>query len=618
MRIRSIIISLAILLPWPPFAFAAGEESRIPLPYQEAGLTQRQAAAILLDRFAFGARPGEIDQVLAQGLEAWLEGQLSGNRPEVELAGRLAPLKTLTMSPREIATTYPGLGMVRAQAAREGVISRMDPCSDAAENRKKVRAFAQQNGYQPQQELIGELMTQKLLRALYSENQLVEVLVDFWFNHFNVSITHNRVRPYVLPYERDAIRPHVLGHFRDLLGATAIHPAMLLYLDNAASSAPEGIPTTMSRPVERSGVGGRSPRRGRNPAEQEQGRPRGLNENYARELLELHTLGVDGGYTQQDVIEVARAFTGWTVFPPGPRGDRLRKQRARGTGLAEEGEFLFRANAHDATPKVILGETFPAGGGREEGERVLDMLARHPATARHIATKLAARFVSDQPPASLVERLATRFLETGGDLRALIRTIATSPEFWHEAARRGKIKAPFELAVSALHALHAEVEQSRPVLEWIGRMGQPLYAHQAPTGYPDGAEAWVNTGSLLSRMNFGLHLALGRIPGIVFDLTTLNRGREPESVEAALATYAALILPERDLTEMLRLLSPAARDPDFAEKVGRAAPREVEARSDDSGGVPDGPPQVVPREDPPAPLAQVVGLILGSPQFQRR
>ena len=634
---RAISVSLATLLPWYVFVFAAGQEPRTRLPYRDARLTQRQAAAILLDRFAFGARPGEIDRVVAQGLENWLEEQLSGNRPEHELVGRLAPLKTLTLSARESAATYPGPGTVRAQAIREGVISRNDPPTDRAETRQKLQTFAQHKGYRPQRELTEELMTQKLLRAVYSEGQLSEVLVDFWFNHFNVSVTHNRARPFVLAYERDAIRPHVLGHFRDLLGAPPKHPAMLLYLDNAESTAPAGTMTTMSRAIERldnrSGSRGRIPRPGRSQASADAGRQRGINENYARELMELHSLGVDGGYTQQDVIEVARVFTGWTVLPAGPREDQLRKNLARSgsLGFTQEGEFLFRADAHDATEKLILGETFPPGGGMEEGERVLDMLARHPATARHIATKLAARFVSDQPPPLLVKRLTQRFLETAGDLRALIRTIATSPEFWREAARRSKVKSPFELAASALRVLNADLEQPRPILEWIARMGQPLYAYQAPTGYPDRAEAWVNTGSLLNRMNFGLHLALGRIPGIVFDLPTLNHGREPESIEAALVTYAALILPERDLTETLRLLTPVAPDLSFAQKVDKAARRGTEVSPeapsvlrDQSAGVADDDerPSAPVREGStvtmPTPLAHVVGVILGAPEFQRR
>jgi uncharacterized protein (DUF1800 family) len=602
MQFRSAIFLLATLLFLTPLALGAGQESGKGLPYTEANLTQRQAAAILLDRFAFGPRPGELDRVVATGLDVWLEEQLSGDLPDPELKRRLASLRTLTLTAREIAATYPRPGLVRAQASREGVIPKTDSQMDRSAMRKTLRAFMLKKGYRPQRELLKELMTQKLLRAVYSENQLVEVLTDFWFNHFNVSIRNNRARPFVLPYERDAIRPHVLGHFRDFLGATAKHPAMLLYLDNAQSTAPKGTITTMALAIERmrtqSGIRGRMARRWSNRAlaqgqssmesqQPQRRRRRGINENYARELMELHTLGVDAGYTQHDVIEVARAFTGWTIFPPGARGDRIQKRIARGKdfGFVHRDDFLFRADAHDATQKVILGTPFPAGGGINEGERVLDMLARHPATARYISHQLAVRFVSDEPPGSLVERLTQRFLETSGNLRVLIRTIVYSPDFWREAARRTKVKSPLEVAVSSLRALTTDLHHPGPILDWIARMGQPLYAYNPPTGYPDRAETWINTGSLLSRMNFGLHLAHGRIPGASVNLPQFNDSRRSEPVEAVLKTYADQILPERDVTETLRVLAVTLRASDFPEWSSHAA---------------------------------AVGIILGSPEFQRR
>jgi uncharacterized protein (DUF1800 family) len=254
----------------------------------------------------------------------------------------------------------------------------------------------------------------------------------------------------------------------------------------------------------------------------EERRPRGLNENYARELLELHTLGVDGGYTQDDVVAVARAFTGWTTYPPGPlRGEvEERIERARrfpDAGFVFEESFLFRADAHDAGGKTILGRRYPAGRGIEDGVEVLDQLARHPSTARHLATRLAVRFVADEPPAALVDRLAASYLASGGDLRRLMRELVESPELWSPDARHAKVKSPFELAASALRAVGAELRDPRPTLEWISRMGQPLYACQAPTGYPDHAEAWVNTGALVHRINFGAELAGGRIAGVDLD-----------------------------------------------------------------------------------------------------
>ncbi len=625
------------------------------LPYAEAGLTKRQAAAHLLDRFAFGARPNDIDKVVEMGLENWLMAQLNNAEPSPKLNEKLAAFKTLTMPASEIAALYPNPGILLAQAYKDGVISKSDTAgANRAELRRKVLEYYKKEGVRPQRELIQELLSQKLLRAIYSENQLAEVLTDFWFNHFNVSITKNQAKGFVLSYERDAIRPFVFGKFREMLGATAKHPAMLLYLDNAQSSAPEGAQTTMTQTLNRYRKNPIAARRiddaiAKNDAmnkEMQNEMPellkqfipkKGINENYARELMELHTLGVDGGYAQKDVVEVARALTGWTVFPRGKRAEKLRERLERGkaVGFIQEGEFLFRADAHDAGEKTILGVTFPAGGGKEEGEKVLDMLAAHRSTATFISTKLAKRFVSDAPPKSLIEKLSRTFLETNGDLKAMMKTIAESPEFWSKDARRVKIKSPFELTVSALRAVDADVSNTRQVSRWIEKQGQPLYAYQAPTGYPDRAEAWINTGSLLNRMNFGLNLALGRIKGVKLDLSALNKNREPESAEDALKTYAALLMPERDLSETLRLLTPVIRDPQFAEKIARAIPpaqpskkpamqsldglpfdealiREFLADDDST----DEPTQAMTSKE--AELANIVGTILGSPEFQRR
>lgn len=617
-------------------------------PYQEAGWTKEEAAAHVLDRFAYGPRPGEVQRVADYGLERWLEEQLSGKLPEKDLEKRLQVLPALEMSTAEIVQTYPNPGFVLRMAAREGVISRADSTLARAEQRAKVRAYAESRGFRPQRELAGQLLAQKLGRAVYAENQLIEVLTDFWFNHFNVSITDNRARVYVLSYEREAIRPHVLGKFDDMLLATAKHPAMLLYLDNAQSTAPDSVATTMSLALQKHrnqpGLRGKLMRhkidremekrqREREQVLQqipEEFRPRrGLNENYARELLELHTLGVDGGYTQQDVIEVARAFSGWTIMPPLLRDGKMNERLERGkrAGFIQEGEFLFRADAHDAGEKIILGEQFPAGGGMEEGERVLEMLAQHPATAEHVAFKLAAKFVCDEPPPPLVERLARTFRDTNGDLRALMRALIEAPEFWQRETRGAKIKSPLELAASAARALNADIQNPRALLRWIADMGQPLYAYQAPTGYPDRASFWINSGALLQRMNFGLALAAGKIKGVSFDLLALNQGREPESAEAALASYVNFLLPARDHAATVRLLAAMVNDPALPNKVAAAAP-EAQQRAEAPAMPSD---ELFDEEDEHAPaganehgpsqantLAQVVGVILGSPGFQRR
>ncbi len=599
------------------------------MPYAAAGLTEREAAAHLLSRFTFGPRPGEVDRVAAMGLEAWFEAQLRADAPEDALEARLARLPALALPDSALLRVYPRPVVVRNRAVRDGYLTRADlEALPRPALEDTLRAYREAHGYRPFRELHGQLFAQKLLRARYAENQLAEVLTDFWFNHFNVAFQDGQARPYLLSYERSAIRPHVLGRFRTLLGATAKHPAMLLYLDNARSSAPEDAMTTLDVNMSRmEATGGPAVRRrieaARRRMEMRQtrsadaparpGARRGVNENYARELMELHTLGVDGGYTQADVEEVARAFTGWTVLPPTPEGDavRTRLEGRRRAGFVIEDGFLFRPNRHDAGAKHLLGETFPEGGGLDEGERVLDLLAAHPSTARHLARKLAVRFVSDDPPDALVDDLAAVYLDTGGDLRAVVRAIAYSPYFWETAALRAKVKSPLELSVSALRALDADFDDPRGLLNWLRKMGQPLYAYQAPTGYPDRAEAWINTGTLLNRMNFAMRLASGRIRGVTVDLPALNRNHEPASVEAALTTYARLLLPGRDVTATVAQLLPIAADPGFARRLDASARRTAPPDEDGS----EAPAEAVPT---PAALARVVGVILGSPGFQRR
>jgi uncharacterized protein (DUF1800 family) len=334
----------------------------------------------------------------------------------------------------------------------------------------------------PQAVIAYDLSEGKLYRAILSNRQLEEELSDFWYNHFNVFLDKGADRFQVPTYERDAIRPHVLGRFRDLLEATASSPAMLFYLDNWQSVAPE---------TERAANENRPA--GKRPA-------RGLNENYARELMELHTLGVDGGYTQKDIIEVARCFTGWTIKQP----------RAGGT-------FTFNEKVHDKGEKVVLGVTIPAGGGKEDAEKVLDILAAHPSTARFISKKLAQRFVADDPPPELVARMAKKFQDTKGDIREVMKVMLTSKEFFSEGAYHAKVKSPFEMTVSAIRATGARVDFAFQLAQQIARLGQPLYRKLEPTGYSNANGEWVNSASLLARMNFAMALAQNRIPGVKVD-----------------------------------------------------------------------------------------------------
>lgn len=338
--------------------------------------------------------------------------------------------------------------------------------------------------------LVAQAMTARLARALQSPAQLEEVLTEFWFNHFNVYAGKNAVGVLVADYEQRAIRPHVLGRFRDMLGATARHPAMLIYLDNAQSVVPGYQPPQRARP----GLAGRPESRARVTA--------GLNENYARELMELHTLGVDGGYGQADVTELARMLTGW--------GLDSRKARLGGSGDL----FLFDPRKHDAGPKTWLGRPV-RGTGQAEGERALDLLAAHPATARHLAFKFAQAFVADEPPPGLVQKLADNFRATGGDLREFTRTLIGADEFWSRAAYQAKFKTPYQYLLSSLRALDLPLAEPQPVLQALAQAGQPLYGAQTPDGYPNTAAAWRNPEALTQRVQ--LAITLGRRSGVTAD-----------------------------------------------------------------------------------------------------
>jgi len=326
----------------------------------------------------------------------------------------------------------------------------------------------------PQNVVASDLTEAKLLRAIYSNHQLEELLVDFWFNHFNVFLNKGADR-YLMPaYEREAIRPHVFGKFYDLLLATAQSPAMLFYLDNWQSVAPAAVPPRAN-----------------------QKNKRGLNENYGRELLELHTLGVDGGYTQKDVIEVARCFTGWTIANP-----------------RKGGGFEYNDKVHDKGLKIVLGHVIPAGGGMNDGLEVLQILAHHPSTAHFISLQLARRFVADDPPPSLVHRMAQTFSKSGGDLRQVMQSMLASPEFWSEGAYRVKIKTPFELVASTVRATNADVDSAFALGNELQKLGEPLYRKIEPTGYSNSNAEWISTAALLERMNFAVALAHNRIPGV--------------------------------------------------------------------------------------------------------
>jgi len=528
-----------------------------------------------LDRLTFGPRPGDIDRVKRMGLKKWMNQQLHPDRMDENpvLEARLQALESLRMTPLEAVQHYPTPQMIRAiaqgkqplpddlllRASVERFLVRyrtrialasntpappdfkedLDPMQTLDEvlspaeleivrsgngekkgqllesmppdriedmliamtQRQRLQLFGPAsstirreifllNG--PQQVVAYDLLDSKMLRAVESTRQLAEELDDFWFNHFNVFYDKGADRFLIPQYERDAIRPHVLGQFRDLLEATAKSPAMLFFLDNSESVRPDLDANDKKRKVKR-----------------------GLNENYGRELMELHTLGVNGGYTQKDVTEVARCFTGWTIQEP-----------------RKGGSFFYNDKLHDKGEKIVLGHVIAAGGGIEDGEQVLDILARHPSTAHFISQELAQRFVADNPPESLVNRMAQTFLSTNGSIREVMKTILASKEFWSQGAYRSKVKSPFEMVASSARALDANVIDGWALANQVGMLGEPLYRKLEPTGYSNLNAEWINSASLLGRMNFALQLAQNHVESVKVNVSRF--GDDPSEVAKAL------------------------------------------------------------------------------------
>lgn len=622
---------------------------KISFPYQQNGLTTRQAAAHLLSRFTFGAKPGDIDRVVSKGLERWFVEQLQGDAADNEVNKRLQEYSDLQLSNSQIASLYPQPGQLLRMAEKEGLISRDSiNITDRASYRSKLAVIMKEKGVKPRSELFRQFINQKIIRATYSNNQLHELLTEFWFNHFNVSATNNNCAIYIPAYERDIIRPHVTANFEELVMATAQSPAMLIYLDNFISAAnTTSQKPTMTRAAQRRLQQQMAPSMDKNAADEMMAKVQaarqnqGLNENYARELMELHTLGVDGGYTQKDVTEAARILTGWTVYPIAEYGplnamkkylDRIGEEKLTERGFVKKDDFLFALNRHDAGEKTVLGKKYE-GTGYDEGVQLIHMLANHTSTAKFICKKIAIKFVCDEPPASLVEKMTQTFLQSGGSIKEVLITMASAPEFWSDDALRQKTKSPFELAISSVRALDADVNMPFLLNTWITRMGQKLYYYQAPTGYPDRGKYWINTGALLNRMNFGLALANGKIPGVQINHLALNKGHEPESAEDALETFGKLLLPERDLSATIKRLTPLLNDPQLEKKIEKAAQEKMNMQQVMAAGNDD---DDYPQDELPMKqsnegsmkqktvsynknmLNQVVGIIIGSPEFQRK
>jgi uncharacterized protein (DUF1800 family) len=587
----------------------------------------------VLNRLTFGPRPGDAEKVRSMGIDKWIDLQLHPDRISDQSTNDLLARYPVFSTPTgDIVRSFEELQRLQRQVKRadanDTTMTRPEERQQLLAQNPQLRQAAQRN-----QQMVGEIQSAQLARAVTTERQLNEVMVDFWENHFSVFAGKGQTRLYLPQYDRDVIRPNALGKFRDLLGAVAKSPAMLFFLDNWESAADSTHPTLAQarRPGGR-GFGGIRPGGQLPPAirerlmnatpeerqrilqqAQQRGR-RGLNENYARELMELHTLGVDGGYTQKDVQEVARALTGWTFN-------------------RQTGEYVFNPAIHDAGEKTILGQKFPAGHGEDEGERVLDMVARSPSTARFITTKLARHFVSDDPPKGLVDRCSNTFTKTDGDIRETLQCVITSPEFFSRAAYRAKVKTPFEVVASALRAVNAAPDTTPRTAQLVARLGQPIFGRQTPDGWPDRGDAWMNTGAILNRINFGLSLAAGQIPGARLtnwtDFTSLQTQPRAQQVDAVVKSMLGGQVSTETRQVLMSGENPMLSANDANGMVdssamvlgGRGRRAGEPPQKPDGKGFPRGPGAQIPGFGRPVNLQglpQVVGLALGAPEFQRR
>jgi len=673
-------------------------------------LTEDQKILHVLNRLGFGARPGDVERVKSIGIDKYIEQQLNPNSIADRTAeAKVKNLDVLKMSNEELFAKYPNGQAVLRMVARENGLNKVDVAQlrkknqvegaammpengtmmssppDAQKNgdesklsdaeRQKIQrevaaVYREKNLGRPQQ-ITQQLNASRIMRAVYSERQLNEAMVDFWTNHFNVYSGKAATRWFLPEFDRDVIRPNALGNFKDLLLATAKSPAMLFYLDNYQSISPN---TRINS--ERGGQGGGNRQLERainNPQVRErikarQGitdaqldariekmrqnrqsvdmpnasnapqkikkQQRGINENYAREIMELHTLGVDGGYSQKDIGEIARAFTGWTIIDP--RGyrkiamsdgetDNIRADRqARRMGLpedAESGTFYFNERFHDRSEKTVLGQKVNEGG-MKDGLKILDILVNHPSTAKFIARKLAVKFVSDTPSEALVSRVADAFHNSKGDIKTTLRALFSDREFFAPENYRAKIKTPFELVASAMRVVGAETNGGQ-IQALLNKLGEPLYGYQAPTGYPDTAEDWVNTGALLERMNFSVALVSNRIPGTRVDLAKFEAKNKQEVLKKSISTVLGGEIALNTRAMLLKQIDRPLVEPKLSVDSEEAAMENASMSMTPAGGqggnkrgnrqqtrllAPSGNPEVF----------KVVGLILGSPDFQRQ
>ncbi len=663
---KFIVVVVFAALASPALAVSDGNTKRI----KPKSLTEDQKILHVLNRLGFGAKSGDFERVKSIGIKRYIEQQLNPYSSKVDnslIASKLKNYEILNMDTSDIFTKYPNpralLRMLSGNRRRnqqnnpamDAEKSQADQRAERRERRQKLQKIYREYNLKPANQIMQQVQSARILRAAYSERQLEEAMVDFWANHFNVYSRKAATRWYIPSYERDVIRKNALGNFKDLVTGTAKHPAMLFYLDNFQSVSPnvnanannrrtQRIKRLMNNPRAKQRYVQRLKNRGLT-SEQinqrferlknggNQRNQRGINENYARELMELHTLGVGGGYTPDDIKNVAKAFTGWTIFDPrgyrksagkmimGNSEDRQLARQARNFGISpktESGTFIFVNRLHDKNTKTVLGQKVNEGGIKD-GLKVIDILVSHPSTAKFIARKLAVKFVNDKPSEALVNRVAKAFQKSNGDIKTTLRVLFSDKEFYAPENYRAKIKTPFELMVSSLRALDAQTSGSRGLVGLLNRMGEPLYGYQAPTGYPDTAEDWVNTGALLERMNFAVALASNRIPKTNVNLSKFSassknailqksidsilHGEVSDATKSSLLKQMAQPLPKVNLTAGNRM-----RENDEIENFDVMQNRRGRNRNRNSLREPSGDPEVF----------KIVGLILGSPEFQRQ
>ena len=652
-KFATILAIFALLSPVFAADLDAGNDKK--------SLTEEQKIIHVLNRLSFGVRPGDVERVKEIGLQKYIDQQLNAVSIEDSVTeAKVKDLEIFNMTTAQVFAKYPNPGALLRQL--EGQDRRRTTAgmpeqaasgemteAERRERQRKLQEIYRKYDLRPAGQLNRQITANRVLRGVYSERQLQEVMVDFWQNHFNVFSGKAAVRWYIPSYERDVLRKNALGNFKDLVVGTAQHPAMLFFLDNFQSVAPnakEGnagnnrlqralrngnlTPQVRERIKRNQGLtDAQLDQRIQRAQTNQQRMRRGLNENYARELMELHTLGVDGGYTQQDIVEVAKAFTGWTIA--NPRGyrmaaaaaingneDRRIERSRRQAGVpddTESGEFYFNERWHDESTKTVLGQKIKEGGIKD-GLKVIDILVNHPSTAKFIARKLAVKFVSDNPSEAFVGRIADAFQKSSGDIKTTLRAIFTDKEFFAPENYRAKIKTPFELAISSIRALGADTNASPAFIAMLTKLGEVPYGYQAPTGYPDTAEDWVNTGALLERMNFAVAISSNRVPGTRVDLKKFQSDDKSKLLDRVIDSLLEGEISAGTRSTLLKQMEQPLPEVKADEEMDDASADMPNMTGQGRRGMNRQARLLNPSGDPT--VFKIVSLVLGTPEFQRQ